>query len=85
MPNRVTNSKAEDSIELLAFLTAPGVLKITIGGQSYVQSAPAGVTSFKIASQPGSRYSRSLATDRKSFISGSRADIWANRSSFRRD
>ncbi len=53
MPNRITNSKAEDSIELLAFLTAPGVLKITIGGQSYVQSAPAGVTSFKVASQPG--------------------------------
>jgi hypothetical protein len=53
MPNRITNSKAEDRIELLAFLTAPGVLKISIGGQSYVQSAPAGVTSFKVASQPG--------------------------------
>jgi hypothetical protein len=53
MPNRVVNSTAEDNIELLAFLTAPGVLKITIGGHSYVQSAPAGITSFKVPTQPG--------------------------------
>ncbi len=44
----------EDNIELLAFLTAPGVLKITIGGQSYTQDAPAGITSFKVPLQPGS-------------------------------
>ena len=54
MPNRIMNSKPEDSIELLAFLTAPGVLKISIGGQNYVQSAPAGITSFKVKTQPGS-------------------------------
>jgi hypothetical protein len=46
-------AQAQDEIELLAFLTAPGVLKITIGGQTYTQDAPAGVTSFKIPSQPG--------------------------------
>ncbi len=52
-PMRVTNSTAEDDIELLAFLTAPGVLKIRIGGQDYSQSAPAGMSSFKVPSQPG--------------------------------
>lgn len=43
----------EDDIELLAFLTAPGVIKITIGGQSYTQNADAGVTSFKAHTAPG--------------------------------
>ena len=50
---RTVNSTPEDGIELLAFLTAPGVLKITVGQQDYVQSAPAGMTSFKVRSQPG--------------------------------
>jgi Glycosyl hydrolase family 71 len=44
---------ATDEIELLAFLTAPGVVKITVGGKTYSQSASAGLTSFKIPSQPG--------------------------------
>jgi hypothetical protein len=44
---------AADQIELLAFLTAPGVLKITIGGQTYTRDAPAGITSFTIPTQPG--------------------------------
>jgi hypothetical protein len=48
----VTGS-TEDDIELVAFLTAPGVLKITIGGNSYTQNAGAGIASFKIPSQPG--------------------------------
>ena len=52
-PIRVINGTAEDDIELLAFLTAPGVLKIRIGGQDYSQSAPAGMSSFKVPSQPG--------------------------------
>jgi hypothetical protein len=43
----------EDNIELVAFLTAPGVLKITIGGNTYSQNAAAGMASFKIPSQPG--------------------------------
>ena len=44
---------AEDNIELVAFLTAPGELKITIGGHTYTQSALAGTTSFKVPLQPG--------------------------------
>jgi hypothetical protein len=46
-------SPAENNIELLAFLTSPGVLKITIGGKTYTQNAAAGIVSFKIPSQPG--------------------------------
>jgi hypothetical protein len=43
----------EDNIELLAFLTAPGVLQISITQagvvvQTHSQAAPAGVTSFKV-------------------------------------
>jgi hypothetical protein len=44
---------AENNIELLAFLTSPGVLKITIGGKTYTQNAAAGIVSFKVAAQPG--------------------------------
>ena len=43
----------ENSIELLGFLTSPGVLKITIGGKTFTQNAAAGIVSFKIPSQPG--------------------------------
>jgi Glycosyl hydrolase family 71 len=49
----IVTGVAENDIELLAFLTAPGDVKITIGGKTYTQSAAAGITSFKIASQPG--------------------------------
>jgi hypothetical protein len=44
---------ASDNIELLAFLTAPGEVTITIGGTTYTKSAQAGVTSFTIPMQPG--------------------------------
>ena len=44
---------AENTIELLAFLTSPGTLKITIGGKTYTENAPAGMTSFKIPTQAG--------------------------------
>jgi Glycosyl hydrolase family 71 len=44
---------ASNNIELLAFLTAPGEISITIGGKTYTQSAGTGVTSFTIPSQPG--------------------------------
>jgi hypothetical protein len=44
---------AQNSIELLAFLTSPGVLKITVGGKTYTQNAAAGVVSFKVPSQAG--------------------------------
>lgn len=53
MPNKIVNGTPEDKIEMVAFLTAPGTLKISIGGQSFTQEAPAGVTSFKIPTQPG--------------------------------
>jgi len=44
---------ADNGIELLGFLTSPGVLKITIGGKTYTQNAAAGIVSFSIPSQPG--------------------------------
>jgi Glycosyl hydrolase family 71 len=44
---------SEDQIEVVALLTAPGQVKITIGGNTYVQNAPAGLSSFKVALQPG--------------------------------
>jgi hypothetical protein len=47
------NGVPENSIELLGFLTSPGVLKITIGGKTFTQNAAAGLVSFKIASQAG--------------------------------
>jgi len=49
-----TGGTPENDIELLAFLTAPGTLAITVNGQTSSQDAPAGVTSFKVALQPGS-------------------------------
>jgi hypothetical protein len=44
---------AENDIELLAFLTAPGTLAITINGQTSTRDAPAGLTSFKVPLQVG--------------------------------
>jgi hypothetical protein len=52
-PDYVTGGAAENDIELLGFLTAPGELKITIGGKTYTQNAPAGIVSFKVPLQPG--------------------------------
>jgi len=49
----IATGVAENNIELLAFLTSPGVLKITIGGKTYSQNAAAGVVSFKAPSQAG--------------------------------
>jgi hypothetical protein len=49
----IVTGTPENSIELLGFLTSPGVLKITIGGKTYTQNAAAGIVSFKIPSQPG--------------------------------
>ena len=50
---RTGTAPAKDDIELLAFLTAPGTIGISIGGQNFTQNAPAGVTSFKVPLQPG--------------------------------
>jgi Glycosyl hydrolase family 71 len=44
---------ATNEIELLAFLTAPGTLTVTIDGKTYSQSAPAGMTSFMVPTAPG--------------------------------
>jgi hypothetical protein len=49
----VATGSAENSIELLAFLTSPGVLKITIGGKTVTLNAPAGITSFKTPTAAG--------------------------------
>jgi hypothetical protein len=49
----IVTGAAENNIELLAFLTSPGVLKVTIGGKTYTQNAAAGVVSFKVPMQPG--------------------------------
>lgn len=50
---KIINSSPENNIELVAFLTAPGELKITIGGQSTTLNAPAGITSFKVPTAAG--------------------------------
>src|ERR1700722_3000167 len=52
-PTQIRTGNPEDDIELLAFLTAPGVVKIAIGGQIFTQNAPAGMTSFKVHTAPG--------------------------------
>jgi hypothetical protein len=49
----VGNAAAENNIELVAFLTAPATLKITIGGRSFTQEAAAGISSFKVPTAPG--------------------------------
>jgi hypothetical protein len=49
----LVNGTAENDIELLAFLTSPGVLKIAVGGKTYTQNAAAGIVSFKVPSQAG--------------------------------
>jgi hypothetical protein len=51
--NKVISGSPEDNVELLAFLSAPGTLKITLGGRSMTRDAPAGVTSFKVPSAAG--------------------------------
>ena len=43
-------------MELLAFLTAPGKLRITIGDDTHEQDAPAGITSFKVALPKGKAF-----------------------------
>jgi hypothetical protein len=49
----IATGAAQNEIELLAFLTSPGVLKITIGGKTYTQNAAAGMASFSVPSQAG--------------------------------
>jgi hypothetical protein len=51
--DHIATQTAENSIELLAFLTAPGTLKVTFGGHTYTQNAPAGMLSFKAPTGAG--------------------------------
>jgi glycosyl hydrolase family 71 len=44
---------AQDEIELLAFLTEPGTLEVTIGSQTSMKDAPRGLTSFTVPLGPG--------------------------------
>jgi hypothetical protein len=44
---------AEDNVEVLAFLTAPGQIKITLDGHTTVKSVPAGLVSVKVPTAPG--------------------------------
>jgi Glycosyl hydrolase family 71 len=70
--DKIVTGTAENDIELVAFLTAPGTLKITIGGKTYTQNAAAGIASFKVPAQPGVplfTLSRS-GTDVFSFVGG---------------
>lgn len=48
-----TEEPPRDEVELLAFLTAPGTLEIALGGETHQADAPAGVTSLRVALQPG--------------------------------
>ncbi|HEX3951499.1 MAG TPA: glycoside hydrolase family 71 protein [Steroidobacteraceae bacterium] len=49
----IVTGSAENDIELLAFLTSPAVLKITIGGKTLTHNAAAGIVSFKVPSAAG--------------------------------
>lgn len=52
-PVKAVSSTSENEIELVAFLTAPGVVSIAVGGNTYQQNAPAGISSFKVPLAPG--------------------------------
>jgi Glycosyl hydrolase family 71 len=51
--DNIATGTAENNIELLAFLTSPGVLKVAVGGKTYTQNAAAGMVSFTVPSQAG--------------------------------
>ena len=75
---------AENHIELLAFLTAPADLKITIAGKSYTHHyAAAGMVSFKVPSQPGTPlFTLSRGGTDDLLLSGGRANLWCQRPPF---
>jgi Glycosyl hydrolase family 71 len=52
-PTHAVGPAGTDNIEVVGFLQAPGTLEITIGGQTYTQDAPTGVTSFTVPLQTG--------------------------------
>jgi hypothetical protein len=44
---------AQNDVELVAFLTAPGTLRITLGGKTFTKEAPAGLTTMTAPQHPG--------------------------------
>ncbi len=52
-PTTAVGPAGTDSVELVGFLTAPGTLEITLGGQTATMDAPAGVTSFSVPLEAG--------------------------------
>lgn len=51
--DKLYSGSVDNSIELLAFLTAPGVLTVEIGGKTYTHNAAAGMVSFMVPTGPG--------------------------------
>jgi len=54
-----------DQVELLAFLTAPGTLRITIGDDTHLKDAPAGITSFKVPLPKGRAFVPEFSLERE--------------------
>lgn len=50
---RVNGPKAYDEIELLGFLKAPGILRITLNGKTHEKAFPAGIHKFQIPLEEG--------------------------------
>jgi hypothetical protein len=61
-----------NEIELLAFLTEPGTLRIEAAGQAHTMDVPAGITSFKVPLPAGRTFAPSFRLDRagRTVVSG---------------
>jgi hypothetical protein len=66
-----------NAIEVLAFLTAPGVVSITIGPKTYTGNAPAGMSAFTAPLAPGTP-SFNLSRNGKSVLSFSSTHVISN-------
>jgi Glycosyl hydrolase family 71 len=51
--DHIYSGTADDQIEVIAFLTSPGTLKVTFGGHTYTENAKAGMVSFKVPTGAG--------------------------------
>jgi Glycosyl hydrolase family 71 len=51
--DHIYSGTVENSIELVAFLTAPGTIKVSFGGHTYTHNAAAGMVSFKVPTGAG--------------------------------
>jgi Glycosyl hydrolase family 71/Calx-beta domain len=52
-PDQIYEGNPQNNIEVVAFLTAPGTIEITIGGKTYTQNVVAGESSFTVPTQAG--------------------------------